>query len=214
MTRKKVAAEQAPLRRLDDPRVLRAVTHPVRLALIEALTAHGELTATGAGELIGESPTTCSFHLRQLAKYGFVEEAGTGPGRQRRWRLVHVGWVTDDTGDAESRVAAAALSEVALGRYVDRHRQWQRAAAAYPPAWQGVGGMSQTVWWVTAVEASQLEKELRELFFRFRDRLLDPATRPADAAPVEVVAFTHLLDPPSDVPAAPTGRPQRGGRRR
>lgn len=52
---------------------------PVRLALLEVLTFRGPLTATEAGQLIEESPTTCSFHLRQLAKYGFVEEAGGEP---------------------------------------------------------------------------------------------------------------------------------------
>ena len=47
----------------------------------------GPLTATQAGELIGEPPNTCSFHFRQLARYGFVEEAGPAPGRSRPWRL-------------------------------------------------------------------------------------------------------------------------------
>ena len=68
------------LRDVNDPKTLRALTHPVRLALLEALALEGPLTATAAGELIGESPTTCSFHFRQLAKYGFVEEAASGPG--------------------------------------------------------------------------------------------------------------------------------------
>jgi predicted ArsR family transcriptional regulator len=63
---------------------MRAVAHPVRLALLEALAQHQPMTATQAGEAIGESPTTCSFHLRMLAKYGVVEEAGSGPGRGAR----------------------------------------------------------------------------------------------------------------------------------
>ena len=60
-------------RKLTDPRAMRAVAHPIRIALLEVLGSEGPLTATEAGELIGESPTTCSFHLRQLAKYGFIE---------------------------------------------------------------------------------------------------------------------------------------------
>ena len=64
------------VRELTDSRTLRALTHPVRIALIEALLLGGAMTATEVGERISESPTTCSFHLRQLAKYGFVEEAG------------------------------------------------------------------------------------------------------------------------------------------
>ena len=73
-------------RRLTDPRAMRAVAHPVRIALLEVLGTEGPLTATQAGELIGESPTTCSFHLRQLAKYGFIEEVAGVAGRKRPWR--------------------------------------------------------------------------------------------------------------------------------
>src|SRR5580700_10324849 len=72
---------------LTDPRVMRALTHPIRLALLEVLEAEGPLTATQAGELIGEPPNSCSFHFRQLARYGFVEEAGQGPGHARPWRM-------------------------------------------------------------------------------------------------------------------------------
>lgn len=69
------------IRKITDVRTLRALAHPVRIALIEALIIDGPMTATEAGERIGETPTTCSFHLRQLAKYGLVEEAGGGKGR-------------------------------------------------------------------------------------------------------------------------------------
>jgi len=99
------------VRELTDPRAMRAITHPVRLALIEALSLEGPLTATRAAEVIGESPTTCSFHFRQLAKYGFVEQASTGPGRMRSWRLTRVGMrFTDLHDDPETQIAARALS--------------------------------------------------------------------------------------------------------
>src|SRR6202046_5824535 len=82
---------QPELRKLTDARTMRALTHPVRVAMLEALTLGGAMTATELGEQIGESPTTCSFHLRQLAKYGWVEEAGGGKGRSRPWRLTSSG---------------------------------------------------------------------------------------------------------------------------
>ena len=63
--------------------LLRAVAHPTRLKLLGELRRVGPLTATQAGGRIGESPAGCSFHLRQLAKYGLVEEAGGGRGRSR-----------------------------------------------------------------------------------------------------------------------------------
>ena len=108
-------------RNVNDPKTLRALTHPVRLALLEALALEGPLTATAAGELIGESPTTCSFHFRQLAKYGFVEEAESGPGRLRPWKLVNIGMrFTDVSEDPEMSVAAKGFERMVLDRAMSR----------------------------------------------------------------------------------------------
>src|SRR3954463_10655892 len=98
-------------REVTDPKAMRALAHPVRLALLEALTDAETLTATEAGERVGESPANASFHLRQLAKYGFVEEAEGGTGRRRPWKLRQRGmrW-TDVQRDPETASAARALS--------------------------------------------------------------------------------------------------------
>src|ERR1700722_4167684 len=102
---------QPELRKLTDARTMRALTHPVRVAMLEALTLGGAMTATELGEQIGESPTTCSFHLRQLAKYGWVEEAGGGKGRARPWRLATIGFQTSVAQeDPDTSLAASALS--------------------------------------------------------------------------------------------------------
>src|SRR5262245_2459399 len=71
---------------LTDPRALRGIAHPLRLTLIGLLRREGPLTATQAAELLEVSDALASFHLRQLAKYGLVEEAGGGRGRERPWR--------------------------------------------------------------------------------------------------------------------------------
>lgn len=73
---------------MDHLLALRALAHPVRQRLLRALAAAGTATATELAEQVGESPPNCSWHLRQLARYGFVTEAGGGPGRKRPWRLV------------------------------------------------------------------------------------------------------------------------------
>src|SRR4030088_3589210 len=92
-----------------DPRALRALAHPLRLRLLELLVLRGPMTATEAADLLGESPANCSFHLRTLAKYGYVEEAGGGRGRQRPWRLRYRSFELVPPGlDRQTRLAAEA----------------------------------------------------------------------------------------------------------
>ena len=79
---------------------------------------------------MGESPANASFHLRQLAKYGFVEEAEGGTGRRRPWKLKHLGmsW-TDVHEDAEMAGAARELGRVAV-RPLPRPRAQRRSRSA------------------------------------------------------------------------------------
>src|SRR5271154_2933830 len=82
--------------RLTDAKAMRALAHPIRIALLEILGVR-TLTATQASELLGESPANCAFHLRTLARYGFVEEAGGGRGRERPWRSTHKSFSVSST---------------------------------------------------------------------------------------------------------------------
>src|SRR5262252_5463051 len=136
-------AEAAPAsrytepRRITDAQSLRALAHPVRMALIEALTMGGAMTATQLGEQISESPTTCSFHLRQLAKYGFVEEAGGGKGRARPWRMTSIGMQVSNThDDPETEIAASALFRLIRERQLSRYQTWLETKATYPRPWR------------------------------------------------------------------------------
>lgn len=71
-----------------DLRAMRALTHPLRLDLMELLAANGPATAAVCGRALGVPQANCSFHLRRLAKYGYVEEADQGADRrERRWRV-------------------------------------------------------------------------------------------------------------------------------
>ena len=113
------------IRQVTDPQIMRALAHPVRLALLETLSLYGPLTATQAGERIGESATTCSFHLRQLANYGFVEEAGGGKGRARPWRMSAYGMsMSTTTEDPAADIAANTLSRMARQRSFARLENW------------------------------------------------------------------------------------------
>jgi DNA-binding transcriptional ArsR family regulator len=73
---------------ISDPRAIRALAHPLRLDLLELLVAISPATAAHCGRVLGVPQANCSFHLRQLAKYGFVEDAGPGSDRrERQWRV-------------------------------------------------------------------------------------------------------------------------------
>jgi len=183
-------------RELTDPRAMRAMAHPVRLALMEALNHHGQLTATEAAEHVGESPSNCSFHLRQLAKYGFVEEAEGGTGRQRPWRVVSVGMrMTDVHEDADTALAAGALARVVHERWLARARAGMEQRQVLPDEWRVVTGSDQMTLYVTPAEMKELNDELLAILFRYRERIADPSKRPEGSRPIEHVAFYYPVDP-------------------
>lgn len=189
--------ESDDVRELTDPRAMRAMTHPVRLALLEALALEGPLTATRAAEVIGESPTTCSFHFRQLAKYGFVEQAATGPGRMRSWRLTRVGMrFTDLHEDPETQIAARALARTLRERSFARLQAYFEERSSYPERWQEVTGSSDFTLHVTPDELHAVDEEITAILHRYRDRIADPERRPPDSLPIEVLLFAYPVAPP------------------
>ncbi len=194
-------AGQREIRQITDARTLRALTHPVRIALLETLLMDGAQTATEAGERIGETPTTCSFHLRQLAKYGFVEEAGGGPGRSRPWRLTSIGMsFAPASGDSAAKVASEAAMDLFRERQLARYETWRAHRGSYPKAWEEAATDSEYLFYLTPGELRQLNSEVHEVLTRwFRldgGRVANPDRRPAGSAPVEVLLFDYPIAPP------------------
>jgi hypothetical protein len=189
---------------LTDPKAIRALAHPVRWSLLEALSQAGTLTATQASEMLGESPANCAFHLRTLAKYGFVEEAGGGRGRERPWRQTYDGmsWRTR-RGDLQVSNAAEALDQVWMDRVMMRARRSLTSMASWPQVFEETLGASTSTLYVTPQEAEELYSQLRQTFerlvgehHRFADRR-DPKLRPPGSVPVEFVLLGYpILDAP------------------
>ncbi len=204
---RRVASQPHQTRQLTDARTLRALTHPVRIALLEALLHGGPQTATEAGERIGETPTTCSFHLRQLAKYGFVEEAGGGTGRARPWRLTQVGMSFDsDNGDQQAEIASEAAIRLFRERQLARYQAWRSTRRSYPQQWRDAAADSQYMFYLTPAELKQMNAEVHAVltrWFALEDRVENPSRRPADAAPVEALLFDYPISlPPGGDPGA------------
>jgi predicted ArsR family transcriptional regulator len=165
------------------------------MALLEALGREGPLTATEAGELLGESPANMSFHLRTLAKYGFVEEAPGGAGRQRPWRIVVRSLVLDETDDAETAGAAQALSRHVAARAFERRAEWEATQSSFPQEWRDASFVFDSLVYLTAEELDTVGREFLAVLDRYAERGADRSKRPAGAYPVAVVAHGHPLSP-------------------
>jgi DNA-binding transcriptional ArsR family regulator len=179
-----------------DARRMRAVAHPMRVALLEALGREGPLTATQAAELLDDSPGNMSWHLQTLAKYGFVEEAGGGRGRSRPWRRVAemLEFVTE-TGDAEQTAAGDALEAVYVERNTARLREWWARRHSYPNKWRKAASASDSLIYLTAEELKRLGDDMRALWEPYLARTRDRSQRPPGAQPVHLVFYSHPLPP-------------------
>jgi DNA-binding transcriptional ArsR family regulator len=177
-------------RRVTDASALRALSHPVRLDLLELLVLQGPQTASQAGAVLGQTPANCSWHLRKLAEHGFVREAPRGAGRSRPWRAVTEGLTWGDPDDDESTtVAGDALKDMLLEREVHRLRAARAASPQEEKSWQRATTFNQSRLWLTAEEANELSAAMIELFSSYGERVADPQQRPPDARLVALVGW-------------------------
>ena len=181
-TRRAQPKDETYGRRLTDPGAVRALAHPGRYAILERLQFEGPATATECAEVAGLSPSACSYHLRLLARYGFVEEADNagGDGRERLWRAVIPSWQCD-LEDAAGGSAAAALDQ-ALGRIQmdssDRKvLTWMERSAQEPRDWREAVVVSNSSIVATAEELAEIKEGLMAVLrpYFFSDRPLSEA---------------------------------------
>lgn len=186
-----------PSRELTDPRAMRALAHPRRLDLIELLFVEGPLTASQCAERLGDSPAGCSYHLRQLAKWGFVEETGEGHGRERPWRHVPIG-NSFRSGESESqRAAAQLLTGVLNERRFDQVRRFQATVASLPKEWESVARSDDYTFWATPAETEELGRRIFELLAPFQGRTL-AGERPEASRLVQWLLYAFPLPTPVD----------------
>ncbi|GAA4360334.1 winged helix-turn-helix domain-containing protein [Angustibacter luteus] len=183
--------EPQPVRVLSGAQTLRALAHPVRLKLLELVSLRGPLTASQCAALVGESPSSCSFHLRQLAKYGYVEEAPGGTGRNRPWQMTSVShqWSPAQDSDVAARAAGAALSERFRERTAELHREYAEVAAAFGPQWTEAALDLTGNAYLTVAELAEIQADLLAVMSRYLDRITDPSQRPAGARLVHLAAL-------------------------
>jgi hypothetical protein len=183
--------------RLSDPVALRAHAHPVRMKLVGLLRREGPHTATQAAARIGESVPTCSFHLRQLAKYGLVERVPGADARERPWRATaHFTSWESDTDNPEHQAAVDHLERVVFSRYAERVQEFLQRRQLESRAWRRVTGPSDYFLYVTPDELRRLQRQMEELLEQYRPRIADPSRRPAGARGVELIQFVTTMEEP------------------
>ncbi|SRR6266545_3410428 len=193
-------ADAHAIRRVElaNPVALRAVAHPLRLALIGLLRTDGPLTATQAGQRLGESAPKCWFHLRQLAKYGLVEEAGGGHGRERPWRATAEATTWPKVASSpELEVAAERFMTFLAERYFESLTRWLAGKASEPEEWQEAMLFGDSLLYLTAEELTGLKGEFLALLEPYLGRTADRSLRPPDSRQVTFLHFAYpgsLLD--------------------
>jgi DNA-binding transcriptional ArsR family regulator len=169
---------------VSDPTRVRALAHPVRLDLLAYLDDAGEATATECAAHLDQTVANCSFHLRSLAKAGFIEPAEPR-GRERPWRAVsRERTFTADPLDPASRRAVLELGEMAVRREADRYIDHLRHAdqtGATDPEVVPLTRSTSSAFWATPEETAELMAAFTALFDPFAGRSADASSRPAGA---------------------------------
>lgn len=164
--------------RITDPQALRAMSHPLRLDLIELLAALGPATAATCARHLGTSQASCSFHLRQLAKYGFVEQApGSGDKRERPWRVVDY----KQSWSSDAGLAGDELERVFIQRETDRLMRWIASRSEEPDEWLRAAFFGGATLPVTEAEMIAIGDGMRAVLAPYLGRLDQPSTAPDGA---------------------------------
>ncbi|RZB16469.1 ArsR family transcriptional regulator [Streptomyces sp. F001] len=182
-----------------DARSLRGIAHPLRMQLLNALRHGGPATASQLAAKLGESSGATSYHLRQLAAHGFVEDAPElGKGRERWWQTVHMGLRFDDTllndRDPEVRGAADLFMHEVANHHTRELATWLGTRGDWSEAWNRSSDMSDWTLNLTPELALELIHKMHDLLESYR------ALAPADGTPdtERVRIHTHVLPARTD----------------
>lgn len=177
---------------ITDPKAMRALAHPLRIQLLEAVVARGQATATELAEALGDSPANCSYHLRKLAEFGYLHRVEGANGRERPWQA---GDPTQnfvpDPDDPEAVLAGTAIDSAIIEWDTARLRAAE--GRRNPPRWRGATFLTGATMIVTPEEAKEIARAMSEMLAPFHARLTDPALRPAGAGAIRLFAATTYL---------------------
>lgn len=176
--------EDRPVPYADDPKIhhvdtrtLRGLAHPLRIRLLNALREFGSATASGLADRLGESSGATSYHLRQLAAYGFVEDdPERGKGRERWWKAVHAGNTFNTSTftehpDAEVRGAVGVVLHEVATTHAQELNTWLGTMREWPEEWRKAFDLSDFKLRLTPELSVELTEKIQELVNSYRDRV-------------------------------------------
>ncbi|WP_432192573.1 ArsR/SmtB family transcription factor [Streptomyces sp. bgisy027] len=175
---------------ITDPKAMRALAHPVRLAVLERLQREGPATASQLSPHVGATPSVTSWHLRHLAGFGLVRDAAEGGSdrRERRWEAVARGFRFQVPRDAEGTAAARALGREMFARAGELTERWTTdTEPRLEPAWRRAVKLGNTRIVVTADELAAIEDAMEAVLAPYVMRAA--AERPAHTRGVRLLRY-------------------------
>ncbi|MEN3359025.1 MAG: hypothetical protein V7637_3007 [Mycobacteriales bacterium] len=183
-------------RTISDVRALTALAHPVRVALLNQLMAYGPRTASRCADAVGASASACSYHLRQLARWEFVEPAPADDGRERPWQATATGFALDpDLGNPAALAAQQTLAGMQIDQDAEAARAFLRRADTVGREWLDATELSRFSLLMTPAELADLTRAVDALIRPYIG--LTRTDPPAGAKPVhmDVKAFPLPEEP-------------------
>lgn len=165
------------VRNTRDIEALKVFTHPLRLRVLRLLRSEGPATASGLARVLGTTPSLISYHLRAMAKHGFIAEdpEASSDGRERRWiALNDLRFSTADfTGDEVAVEIADAVVLTAHADVTDLFEKSLRHVKGMGLDWQNASFSAAPALRLSAVELLALYEELFAVVDRYRGRAED-----------------------------------------
>lgn len=183
---------------------LKALAHPLRVQIIEALSTYGEQTASGLAERLGESSGATSYHLRQLEKHGYVREvAGRGTGRERWWERVpgpiHLGSAELDETEAGRAASRVIMREWLHHREAGLRDVIERGHEVLAPHWREALALQSASVHVTAEQLEKLNHDIVDLIMAFARE--HRGQRVAGSRPVHLQYYAYPVLDGEEIPA-------------
>lgn len=157
-----------------EARSLRGLAHPLRIQLLKSLRHDGPATASQLAERLGESSGATSYHLRQLAAHGFVEDdPGRGKGRERWWKAAQEGTTFSPELHNSPDPAVRGAADLFLHEIANIHTQelgtWLGTSREWPKEWARSADLSDFTLQLTAAQLSELNHKIHDLIESYRD---------------------------------------------